>query len=273
MPMYPDGLSDSWDLKQLETELGHQAIKYILRLWSHCKEIKTDRLGKIPTSQVAYICRSEGDPNRFVLAMIACGFLAEKGGVFTVPHFRELNSSWIQKINASKAAVKARRAKQLSGSGSDGPHAEDRSTDDPTDDAPSVNRRSTDGATNIVQDSIVQDKKVEETGPGKPTLRRSGAIEPEEAIAFYRDNPAYRNLDVEAQVWAAWNWMGAKTRGRVFSRQYVVNWLNREMKASAVYAGADQKKNDESDGDRPLLNLKELPSDPRYARPDDPYTV
>lgn len=70
------------------------AAIYIMRLWAHCQERKSDRF-KIPAAGLAAQCRFKGDPIRFEQALVDAGFLAREGDEIQALGWAEKNASLI----------------------------------------------------------------------------------------------------------------------------------------------------------------------------------
>jgi hypothetical protein len=75
MIVEPDFLTH-WKTRALAAALeDDRAPVYVIALWSHCQQRKTDRLERMPAVVLAQICGWMGDPERLMTGLISCGWL------------------------------------------------------------------------------------------------------------------------------------------------------------------------------------------------------
>lgn len=90
----PDFL-DHWRTGMVADAIGDpMAALYILRLWAHCQERKSDTFVMPPAGLKAQ-CKCPADAATFEAALIEAGFLARDGGSITVLGWAEKNASLI----------------------------------------------------------------------------------------------------------------------------------------------------------------------------------
>jgi hypothetical protein len=88
----PDFL-DHWRTGMVADALGDaMAPIYILRLWAHCQERKSDTF-VMPTRGLKAQCKFPGDAQAFEAALIDAGFIARIGDSITVCGWAEKNAS------------------------------------------------------------------------------------------------------------------------------------------------------------------------------------
>jgi hypothetical protein len=88
----PDFL-DHWRTGMVTDALGDvMAPLYILRLWAHCQERKSDTF-VMPTRGLKAQCKFPGDAETFERALIDAGFLKRNGDTLTVTGWAEKNAS------------------------------------------------------------------------------------------------------------------------------------------------------------------------------------
>lgn len=88
----PDFL-DHWRTGMVADALGDpMAPLYILRLWGHCQERKSDTF-IMPTRGLKAQCKFGGDAEAFESALIEAGFIARDGDTITVIGWAEKNAS------------------------------------------------------------------------------------------------------------------------------------------------------------------------------------
>lgn len=88
----PDFL-DHWRTGMVADAIGDaMAPVYILRLWAHCQERKSDTF-EMPTRGLKAQCKFPGDAQTFEAALIDAGFLARDGDTVTVIGWAEKNAS------------------------------------------------------------------------------------------------------------------------------------------------------------------------------------
>lgn len=90
----PDFL-DHWRTGMVVDALGDpMAPMYIMRLWSHCQERKSDTFA-MPTRGLKAQCKFPGDAIAFEDALIDAGFLSRDGDIVTVCGWADKNASLI----------------------------------------------------------------------------------------------------------------------------------------------------------------------------------
>lgn len=90
----PDFL-DHWRTGMVVDALGDSmAPMYIMRLWAHCQERKSD-IFAMPTRGLKAQCKFPGDAEAFELALSEAGFIARDGETITVCGWAEKNASLI----------------------------------------------------------------------------------------------------------------------------------------------------------------------------------
>ena len=88
----PDFL-DHWRTGMVVDALGDpMAPMYILRLWAHCQERKSDTFG-MPARGLKAQCKCPGDPGVFESALVEAGFLERDGLTIRVLGWAEKNAS------------------------------------------------------------------------------------------------------------------------------------------------------------------------------------
>lgn len=88
----PDFL-DHWRTGMVIDALGDpMAPMYILRLWAHCQERKSDTF-TIPTRGLKAQCKAPGDADAFEAALIEAGFIERNGDSITVVGWADKNAS------------------------------------------------------------------------------------------------------------------------------------------------------------------------------------
>lgn len=90
----PDFL-DHWRTGMVADTIGDpMAALYILRLWAHCQERKSDTF-VMPTAGLKAQCKCPADAATFEAALIEAGFLSRDGNTITVLGWAEKNASLI----------------------------------------------------------------------------------------------------------------------------------------------------------------------------------
>ena len=90
----PDFL-DHWRTGMVADAIGDpMAALYILRLWAHCQERKSDTFA-MPTAGLKAQCKCPADAATFEAALIDAGFLSRDGNTITVIGWAEKNASLI----------------------------------------------------------------------------------------------------------------------------------------------------------------------------------
>jgi len=83
----------------------------LLRIWAHCQVRRNDFLGRDP-EDVAAICRWDGKAKVLLTALVTCGWIDESSDGYLAHGWRDINASWLAKIEGGKkrAAAAARTA-------------------------------------------------------------------------------------------------------------------------------------------------------------------
>ncbi len=104
---------DHWRTGMVADALGdHLAPVYILRLWAHCQERKSDRFN-MPTRGLKAQCKFPGDAELFEAALIEAGFIERNGADILVCGWAEKNASLIAAWeNGSKGGRPKKQAKR-----------------------------------------------------------------------------------------------------------------------------------------------------------------
>ena len=91
----PDFL-DHWKTAKLTETLNDPlAPIYVIRLWGHCQQRKAWIFKGMTCHTLSSICRWKGDPEQFIEAMKACGFIICKRSTVTVHDWEIQNKSLV----------------------------------------------------------------------------------------------------------------------------------------------------------------------------------
>lgn len=86
---------DHWKTGMVIDELQDKCAPiYILRLWAHCQERKSDCFS-MPSRGLKAQCKYEGDHEKFEAALVAAGFIERDGETIKVIGWAEKNASLI----------------------------------------------------------------------------------------------------------------------------------------------------------------------------------
>ena len=91
MIVEPDFLTH-WKTQLLVDELGDKcAPLYVIALWAHCQQRKSDRFSNLAPNALKAICRYEGEASKLRSALERCGFLEVEGEAVIVHGWAETN--------------------------------------------------------------------------------------------------------------------------------------------------------------------------------------
>jgi hypothetical protein len=84
-----------WKTKRLIRLLKDAAAPvYVINLWAHCQVSKKPVLD-VPACAIAEICDYDGDPDAFVKALLACGFVEKQGDRYVVHQWADYNNNLV----------------------------------------------------------------------------------------------------------------------------------------------------------------------------------
>lgn len=88
--------ADHWKTDLLVKITGsEEAIRCLLRFWSHCQQQKTDRFPKLTPTVLAAICRWKGDENLFWDAMTKTYVEVRENGLCIAHEWKQVNSQLV----------------------------------------------------------------------------------------------------------------------------------------------------------------------------------
>ena len=115
MIIAPD-FPDHWKTRLLVELLDDEAAPvYLIRLWGHAQNRKTDRFTDLPIQAIKVICRYNGDAQRLFDALIAAGFIHAEDGIVTLIGWKEYNSSLFTSWENGKKGGRPRAQKKTRG--------------------------------------------------------------------------------------------------------------------------------------------------------------
>lgn len=107
----PDFL-DHWRTRMVCDALGDpMAPMYILRLWAHCQERRSDTF-TMPTRGLKAQCRYTGDADAFEAALVEAGFIERSGDELHVCGWAEKNASLLAAWENGAKGGRPRKQKQ-----------------------------------------------------------------------------------------------------------------------------------------------------------------
>lgn len=92
MIVEPDFLTH-WKTLMLINELGDRAAPtYVIALWAHCQNRRSDSFSNLAPNALKAICRFEGEASKLRSALERCGFLDVNGDAVVVHGWAETNA-------------------------------------------------------------------------------------------------------------------------------------------------------------------------------------
>jgi hypothetical protein len=108
MIVEPDFLTH-WKTVMLAAELQDRAAPlYVIALWAHCQQRKTDTFCNMVPNALKGVCRYEGEANRLRAALERCGFIEVKGETIVVHGWAEVNASLVANWRNGKSGGRPR---------------------------------------------------------------------------------------------------------------------------------------------------------------------
>ena len=92
-PDFPDHWKTRYLIDLLDGD--EAAPMYLIRLWAHCQNRRTNTFSNIGEAAIKAICRYAGEPYEIVSALQHTGFITITDDVLTVCGWDEYNSSLI----------------------------------------------------------------------------------------------------------------------------------------------------------------------------------
>lgn len=92
----PDFLTH-WRTLMLIDELDgdEMAPLYVIRLWGHCQQRRSD-IFEMPTTGLKALCRYRGDAEKLEAALVSSGFLERQGICLMVPKWKDHNAALVK---------------------------------------------------------------------------------------------------------------------------------------------------------------------------------
>jgi hypothetical protein len=84
------GFLDHWKTQKLVDLLGPVAPLYVIRIWSHCQQMKTDVLPN-ETLNLRAICKADVEADKLVESLISCGFVEKHKKKLTAHGWKKEN--------------------------------------------------------------------------------------------------------------------------------------------------------------------------------------
>lgn len=167
---------DHWRTGMVADAIGDpMAAIYILRLWAHCQDRKSDTF-VMPTAGLKAQCKCPAPADVFEQALVDAGFVSRDGDTITVLGWAEKNASLLAAWeNGSKGGRPKKNPSETHGK-------------------PTGNPASTHGQP--IANPYETDKRREEK-------RRTPSLRSGEGVAARADQPQ-RPADVDPQVWEDW---------------------------------------------------------------------
>lgn len=95
MIVEPDFLTH-WKTQMLANELADKcAPLYVIALWAHCQQRKSDRFTHLAPNALKAICRYEGEASKLQSALERCGFIEVEGEATVVHGWAEANATLV----------------------------------------------------------------------------------------------------------------------------------------------------------------------------------
>jgi len=108
MIVEPDFLSH-WKTQLLINDLNDRcAPLYVIALWAHCQQRRSDSFTNLAPNALKAICRYEGEASKLRSALERCGFLDVEGEAVVVHGWAELNAKLIANWDNGKTGGRPR---------------------------------------------------------------------------------------------------------------------------------------------------------------------